>query len=84
MKNTPLQKLINRLETRILKEEKSHDKFQAYKAAKAMATELLEEEKQMVVDAFTDGVDFRNEMEVESFAGRDVDAEQYFKKTYEQ
>lgn len=56
MRKTPVQKLIDRLEKRILDEEKSHDKFQAYKAVKAMATELLEEEKQMVMQSYSDGI----------------------------
>jgi len=72
MKKTPIQKLIEELNNMI------DDGYTEICIAKNLATELLEEEKQMVVDAHESGwhVGYRG--------GLGQDAEQYFKETYQQ
>lgn len=76
-KQTALQQLIEQLE----EQYKSTPVFGIQYAIRK-ATELLETEREQIEDAYTDGVDFRNEMEVESYSGCDSDAEQYYKETY--
>ena len=82
MKKTPLQKLIE-----IIKSSKQQVDIQSmgicevldYHGIEDKATELLEEEKQMVIDSWIDG-------EGRFFdAGTEIiEAEKYFNETFEQ